>query len=83
MDQVFINWAIAGFGALIGYVLKAVWDEVKTLQSVDRDLSDKVSSIEVLVAGNYVKRDEFERTVLRLFEKLDTIEEKISSKANR
>lgn len=83
MDQVIINWIIAAFGALVGFVLKVVWDELKALQKEDREIADKVSSIEVLVAGNYVKRDEFERMVTRMFEKLDTIEEKISGKVDR
>lgn len=83
MDQDIINWVIGGFGALIGFVLKNVWDAVKDLQVADRELVDKVGQIEVLVAGNYVKREEFERIMLRMFEKLDTIEDKLSGKVDR
>lgn len=83
MDQSLINWIIASAGALIGYVLKSIWDAVKDLQASDKELADKVSRIEVLVAGEYVKKDDFNSIMIRLFEKLDHIEEKIDKKADR
>lgn len=83
MDQIIINWLLAGFGALIGFLLNAVWQAVKDLQKADTTLADKIGKIEVLVAGAYVKRDEFDRALNRLFEKLDHIEMKIDGKADR
>lgn len=83
MDQIIINWLLAGFGALIGFLLNAVWQAVKDLQKADTTLADKVGKIEVLVAGAYVKRDEFDRALNRLFEKLDHIEAKIDKKADK
>lgn len=83
MDQTIINWLLAGFGGLIGFLLNSVWQAVKDLQTADRILADKVSGIEVLVAGDYVKRADFDRTIERLFQKLDHIEMKINEKADR
>lgn len=83
MDQTIVNWLLAGFGALIGFLLNAVWQAVKDLQKADTTLADKVGKIEVLVAGAYVKRDEFDRAIDRLFEKLDHIEMKIDKKADK
>lgn len=83
MDQIIINWLLAGFGALIGFLLNAVWQAVKDLQKADTTLADKVGKIEVLVVGAYVKRDEFDRALNRLFEKLDHIEMKIDKKADK
>jgi hypothetical protein len=83
MDQIIINWLLAGFGTLIGFLLNAVWQAVKDLQKADTTLADKVGKIEVLVAGAYVKRDEFDRALNRLFEKLDHIEAKIDKKADK
>jgi len=83
MDQELINWAFTALGALGGFTLKNLFDALRDLQHEDQKLAEKVSQIEVLVAGNYVKRDEFERTMHRMFEKLDTIEEKISNKVDR
>lgn len=83
MDQSVINWILGGFGALLGFIVKAVWDAVKDLQESDKDLAEKVSRIEVLVAGEYVKKDEFNQIMLRLFEKLDHIEAKIEQKQDK
>ena len=83
MDQIIINWLLAGFGALIGFLLNAVWQAVKDLQKADKELAAKVGEIEVLVAGDYVKRADFDRTIERLFQKLDHIELKIDGKADR
>ena len=49
MDQTFINWLLGGFGALIGFLLNAVWQAVKDLQTAYKALTKKVSEIEVLV----------------------------------
>ena len=62
MDQTIINWLLAGFGALIGFLLNAVWQAVKDLQAADKALADKVGNIEVLVVGDYLRRDDFTRT---------------------
>ena len=83
MDQTLINWLLGGFGALIGSLLNAVWQGVKDLQSSDKQLVEKVSQIEVLVAGAYVKKDEFLSQMNALFAKLDKIEDKIDKKADK
>lgn len=83
MDQTIVNWMLAGFGGLIGFLLNAVWQAVKDLQSADKELAAKVFEIEVLVAGAYVKKDEFTSSVNALFTKLDRIEDKIDKKADK
>lgn len=83
MDQTIVNWMLAGFGGLIGFLLNAVWQAVKDLQKTDKELANKVSEIEVLVAGAYVKKEEFSTAVTALFTKLDRIEDKIDKKADK
>lgn len=83
MDQTIINWLLGGFGVLIGFLLNAVWQAVKELQESDKMLAEKVSSIEVLVAGDYIKRDDFNRTIEALFHKLDKIEDKLDKKVDK
>jgi len=83
MDQTIINWLLAGFGGLIGFLLNAVWQAVKDLQRADTKLAEKVGQIEVLVAGNYVKRESFEDALTRIFQKLDHIENKLDGKADK
>jgi hypothetical protein len=68
---------------LFGWFLRVSWDSLSKLQEQDRELADKVARIEVLVAGEYVKKDDFERVIERLFDKLDHIEIKIDNKADK
>ena len=83
MDQTIVNWVIAGFGGVMGFLLKSVWDAVKDLQNADKDLVNKVSEIEVLVVGAYVKKDEFNNVANALFNKLDKIMDKLDAKADK
>lgn len=83
MDQSLVNWLLAGFGALIGFLLNAVWQSVKDLQKSDKDIAAKVADIEVLVAGDYVKKNEFQANIKALFAKLDKIEDKIDRKVDK
>ena len=66
-----------------GWFLRIMWDTLMNLQAQDRELADKVARIEVLVAGEYVKKEDFDRVIERLFDKLDHIELKIDSKADK
>ena len=71
------------FGVVGGWVLKTFWSELKTLQKADARLVEKVAAIEVLVAGEYARRDEIERLSAALFQKLDRIEAKLDTKADK
>lgn len=83
MEQTIVNWVLTAAGTVLGFLLNAVWQAVKDLQTADKQLAEKVATIEVLVAGEYVRKDEFERAIQRLFEKLDHIEEKFDRKLDR
>jgi len=66
MSQEIYNIVLGLASTLGGWWLKVMWDSLKELQAADKDLVEKVSRIEVLVAGNYVRREEFDRAVERL-----------------
>jgi len=63
--------------------VRTVWQAVKDLQKTDKELADKVNSIEVLVAGQYVRQDDFRRMSEAIFKKLDRIEDKLDGKADK
>lgn len=71
------------FSMLFGFLLRTVWQAVKDLQAADKQLVEKVNTIEVLVAGQYIKKDEFERFSDAMFKKLDRIEEKLNKKEDK
>ena len=81
--QDLFNVAMGFIMAIFGWFLRISWESMTSLQKQDRDLADKVARIEVLVAGEYVKKDEFDRAIERLFDKLDHIEMKIDQKADK
>jgi hypothetical protein len=82
-SQTLFNAAISAVSALGGWWLKAMWSAVKDLQATDRLLADKVAAIEVLVAGQYVRKDDFDRLADALFRKLDRIQDKLEEKADK
>lgn len=81
--QEFYNWVLTGFSGVLGFLLHAVWQATKDLQKADAELAKRVSEIEVLVAGNYVTRQEFERAIDKIFDKLDSIDRKLDLKADK
>lgn len=81
--QIFFDVGVAVIGAMGGWILNTVWNAVKELQRADKELAEKVGEIEVLVAGRYMTRDEFNSTLSQVFNKLDTIRDMIAMKADR
>jgi hypothetical protein len=83
MDQALVNWLLAGFGGLIGFLLNVVWQAVKDLQKADKVLAERVGEIEVLVAGSYITKTDFTNVTDAIFRKLDRIEDKLDGKADK
>lgn len=81
--QTIINIAIGLCGALGGWILNSLKQSVDELRRADNLLAEKVQHIEVLVAGTYVKRDDMDKIANALFVKLDKIESKLDSKADK
>jgi len=77
------NVAAGLLGLLFGWLLNSLRGIVQNLLASDKELTEKIQKIEVLVAGQYVKRNDFERTIEALFEKVDRIYEKLDRKADR
>jgi hypothetical protein len=73
--------SISGF--LGGWVLKVIWDAVKDLQVADKVLVEKVATIEILIAGNYMSKTDFDKIAIAIFAKLDKIEDKLDKKADK
>lgn len=81
--QILFN-IVLGIAAFFGgFLLHAVWGDLQKLKDADVKLAEKVSSIETLVAGNYVTREEFSKHIDALFRKLDKIDEKLDRKVDK
>lgn len=81
--QTIINGLFAIAGGLSGWVLKNVHEAVKELYTADITLSEKVHKIDLLVAGQYVRKEDMDKMVTALFTKLDRIETKLDGKADK
>lgn len=74
-------------GALAGWILRVIWQDIKELHAQDRRASDRMGKLEILVAGEYVKRTELEKwmkdvshDLRRIYDKIDRV---IVSEADR
>ena len=81
--QMAVNISFAIAGGLGSWVLHTVWDSVKALQTEDKTMASQISQLNILVAGNYITKDEHNLTTQALFKKLDKIEDKIDSKMDK
>ena len=76
MSQDLINILIAGFGAIIGWVLKVIWDSLRALQE---DLKD----IEKELHTEYVHKTDYRADILEMKDILKQIFNKIDAKADK
>ena len=78
--QTAFNIAAGIAGGFGGWLLNNLFLSMRDLSKADTELAAKVSSIEVLVAGQYVKRDEFNSKIDAVFNKLESIEDKLDKR---
>lgn len=83
MEQSALNWVFGVVNIILGAALTMMWDSYKELKKSDKELAEKVNNIEVIVAGQYVKREDFEKVADQIFNKLDKIMEKLDRKADK
>lgn len=81
--QQFFNIAVGLIGMLGGWLMNVMWGALRDLQESDKSLAEKVAAIEVLVAGQYVRKDDFDRLADALFRKLDRIQDRLDEKADK
>ena len=83
MDQIIVNAVLTGLLAAIAFTLRVMWDGFRELQKADLEQLSQISSLKVLMADAYIKKDDFDRMTSAIFTKLDKIENKLDGKADR
>lgn len=83
MELSLFQIAVSIAAGAVSFIAARIWSIVSNLQARDIQIAEKLSQLELLVVGNYVKRSEFDAIVKLLFEKLDKIDEKLSQKADK
>ena len=82
-QQQLFNVLFALIGVFGGWWMKAMWEAIKALEQADKSLTASVGDLKVLVAGQYVKQDAFDKLSAAIFNKLDRIEDKLDGKADK
>ena len=82
-SQTIFNIVFGVAGALAGWWMKSMWDAIKDLQKTDTELANRVNSLHILVAGDYVKSERLERITTQIFSQLDRIEGKMDKKVDK
>ena len=81
--QDLINSAFAALGGLAGWVLNNLKDSIENLRKQELVTTDKLQRMEVLVAGNYVKREELVAMLASIRCQLEKIDNKLDTKADK
>lgn len=82
-QQQLFNVLFALVGVFGGWWMKAMWEAIKALEQADKALSSQVGDLKVLVAGGYVRTEQFDAMSKAIFSKLDRIEDKLDGKADK
>lgn len=90
IDQSIVNWVFTGAGSILGLGITLLLSEFREIRQFQRDreqfereITARVSQVELLVAGDYVKKDEFVRVGDAIFRKLDSIADKLDKKQDK
>lgn len=81
--QTLINLAFTSLVGLAGMIYKGFVKRQEEQEATLEKLHDRIHELDKLVAGDYVKRIEFDKNISKLFEKLDSISNQLSKKADR
>lgn len=81
--QTAFNIAVGLAGAFGGFFLKSIWDAIKDVQTADTAMAADITSLKVLVAGNYVTRNEYRDDMSGIKDALKRIEDKLDGKADK
>lgn len=79
MEQTLFNIVVSIVGFLGAGLITLIWQEIRSLQRAERALADKLVSIEILVAGDYIRRTELKELIDDIHRRLDRFEEHLDS----
>lgn len=75
--------AVAICGALVGLVLKNINQKIDSQTITEDRMMLKIQAIELLIVGDYVKKEDLKNWGEAVFNKLDRIENKLDGKVDK
>ena len=79
----FLQSALLLIQFLFGWLVKALFDRIKSLENRDANLTEKISELAVAMPTQYVAKNEFQKMGDDIFAALRRIEDKIDTKADK
>ncbi len=83
MSEGWIQWLLGVGLTVVGWVSHMLWQDVKEVKNNHKDTFTRIQSIEVLIAGEYLKRTEFREFQSTILEKLDKILDALNTKEDK
>lgn len=81
--QTLINLGFTSLIGLAGIIYKGLINRLEVQEEMIEKLHDGIHELDKLVAGDYVRRTDFDKNIDKLFAKLDEISKQLSNKADR
>jgi hypothetical protein len=82
-NQALFNLITGVAGFLGAWILAIIWQEINETKVRNDILYQNLSEVKVLVAGDYVRKSELKDYMIELSSKLQRIEDKLDTKADK
>jgi hypothetical protein len=76
MDQNMLNWVFAAFGAIISWILNAVWGAIKDLKTDMKEINKEIHE-------DFLRKDDYRVDIADMKQMLNRIFEKLDSKVDK
>jgi hypothetical protein len=87
IESTILQWlftaALATISGLLGWFIKALFDEIRTLKYADTELAKSVSALTVKLAENYVSKPDFKDSLDGIHQVLRRIEDRVNNHLNQ
>lgn len=78
-----IQYVFNALVAITTILITALIYKIRSLEERDTSILEEVHEVHLLVAGEYIKRAEFESSLKAVFDSLRRIEDKLGTKADK
>jgi hypothetical protein len=86
VSNVILQWLFTAvlsiISGLMGWFVKALFNEIQALKTVDQDLSKSVNNLTVKLAEQYVSKTDFKDSLDAIHQVLRRIEDRVNDKLN-
>lgn len=83
MNQDLINMVLGTAAAVVGWIMRIIWQSMRDLQTADQELAKNLADLREHLPRTYVTKDEFVRALERIEAKLDLIFKELQNKQNK